>query len=255
MTKHVWDKFLTERDKAVFAAGGFGATADLGKRPALLVIDVSWAFCGDKPEPILESIKRWRTSCGEDSWVAIEYIKTLIDTAHAKELPVIYTTGAYRPDGWDAGSWGWKNRRSSESTQVRHSELDGNDIVSAVAPQPQDIVVLKQKPSGFFGTGLASYLTLLGCDSLVVVGTTTSGCVRATVLDAFNLNYRINVAEEACFDRSQSSHAMSLCDMNAKYANVLKTAEIVEYMKQLPDGLFKLPKGAPGAAAPLRKTA
>jgi hypothetical protein len=57
MTEYVWDKFLTERDKAVFAAGGFGATADLGKRPALLVIDVSWAFCGDKPEPILDSIK------------------------------------------------------------------------------------------------------------------------------------------------------------------------------------------------------
>src|SRR5438876_2320203 len=73
MSEPIWNKFLTERDKAVFAAGGFGARAGFGKRPALLVIDVNWAFCGERPEPILESIKRWRTSCGEDSWVALEY--------------------------------------------------------------------------------------------------------------------------------------------------------------------------------------
>ena len=81
MTERVWDKFLTERDKAVFAAGGFGARAGFGKRPALLVIDVNWAFCGERPEPILESIKRWRTSCGEESWVALGYIKRLIEAA------------------------------------------------------------------------------------------------------------------------------------------------------------------------------
>jgi hypothetical protein len=81
MREPIWDKFLTERDKAVFAAGGFGARAGFGKRPALLVIDVNWAFCGERPEPILESIKRWRTSCGEEAWVALEHIKALIDAA------------------------------------------------------------------------------------------------------------------------------------------------------------------------------
>ena len=74
-------------------------------------------------------------------------------------------------------------------------------------------MIRKQKPSGFFGSNLASYLTLLGCDSLVVTGTTTSGCVRATVVDAFSLNYRVILAEEGCFDRSEASHAVSLCDM------------------------------------------
>jgi maleamate amidohydrolase len=68
MSERIWDRFLTERDKAVFAAGGFGARAGFGKRPALLVIDFNWAFCGEQPEPILESIKRWRTSCGEEAW-------------------------------------------------------------------------------------------------------------------------------------------------------------------------------------------
>jgi len=85
--ERIWDKFLTERDKAVFAAGGFGARSGFGKRPALLVIDVNWAFCGERPEPILESIKRWRTSCGEESWVALQYIKQLIEAAHSKGLP------------------------------------------------------------------------------------------------------------------------------------------------------------------------
>ena len=65
MREPIWNKFLTERDRAVFAAGGFGARAGFGKRPALLIIDVNWAFCGERPEPILESIKRWRTSCGD----------------------------------------------------------------------------------------------------------------------------------------------------------------------------------------------
>ena len=185
MNERIWDKFLTERDKAVFAAGGFGARAGFGKRPALLVIDVNWAFCGERPEPILESIKRWRTSCGEESWVALGYIKLLIEAARGKGIPVIYTTGERRPDNWDAGSWRWKSTRSDEASGTSHGDIDGNEIVRLIAPGPKDIVIKKQKPSGFFGTSLASYLTLLGCDSVIIVGTTTSGCVRATVVDAF----------------------------------------------------------------------
>jgi maleamate amidohydrolase len=79
---------------------------------------------------------------------------------------------------------------------------------------------------------------------VIVTGTTTSGCVRATVLDAFSLNYRVALAEEGCFDRSQASHAINLCDMNAKYADVVKTAEILTFFDTLPAGLFDLPKGA-----------
>ena len=251
MTERVWDKFLTGRDKAVFAAGGFGARAGFGKRPALLVVDVNWAFCGERPEPILESIKRWRTSCGEESWVALEYIKRLIEAARAKGLPVLYTTGERRPDNWDAGSWRWKSSRGEEPSRSGN-DLDGNEIVAMIAPGPKDIVIRKQKPSGFFGTNLASYLTLLGCDSVIVVGTTTSGCVRATVVDAFSLNYRVILAEEGCFDRSQASHAVSLCDMHAKYADVVPTAEVLSYFERLPAGLFDLPAGD---APPLKEAA
>ena len=123
------------------------------------MIDVNWAFCGERPEHILDSIKRWRTSCGEQAWVALKYIKTLIEAARAKGVPVIYTTGERRPDNWDAGSWRWKSTRSDEASGTIHDDIDGNEIVSMIAPGPRDIVIKKQKPSGFFGTNLASYLS------------------------------------------------------------------------------------------------
>jgi len=247
MSEPIWNQFLTERDKQVFAASGYGTRGGFGKRPALLVIDVNYAFCGDKSEPILESIKRWRNSCGEEAWPAVAAIRSLIDKAHDKGLPVIYTTGIRRDDNWDSGSWSWKNSRSTEKVNVPQTNIDGNQIVDEIAPAPQDIVIYKQKPSGFFGTNLTSYLTLLGCDSIIVTGTTTSGCVRATVLDAFSQNYRVALAEEGCFDRSQASHAINLCDMNAKYADVVKTTEVLAFFDTLADDLFELPKGTTAA--------
>jgi nicotinamidase-related amidase len=102
---------------------------------------------------------------------------------------------------------------------------------------------------------MTSYLTLLGCDSVIVTGTTTSGCVRATVLDAFSLNYRISLAEEGCFDRSQASHAINLCDMNAKYADVVKTSEVLEFFDSLPTGQYDLPPGSPVEPHPSKRGA
>ena len=248
MAEYVWDKFLTERDKQVFEAAGYGQRAGFGKRPAILVIDVNYNFTGDRPEPILDSIKRWPNSCGEDAWEALGYIKRLLDAARAKGLPVIYTTGERRVDGWDRGSWAWKNNRTSQwkaPHELTQTQFDGNEITHEIAPMPQDIVIKKLKPSAFHGTPLNSFLTQLQADSLILVGTTTSGCVRASVLDAFSENYRLTLAEEGCFDRSQASHAINLCDMNAKYADVVSTEECITYIQSLPDGLFELPAGVP----------
>jgi nicotinamidase-related amidase len=245
MSKPIWNQFLTERDKQVFSAAGYGARAGFGKRPALLVIDVSYAFTGDTPgEPILESIKRWRNSCGAESWDAIAHIKKLIDKAHDKQLPVIYTTGVRRPDMWDSGGWRAKNTRSLEAPKTA-SNRHGYDIVDEIAPSAKDLVIYKQKPSGFFGTPMTGYLTQLQCDSVIVTGTTTSGCVRATVVDAFSYNYRVAMVEEGCFDRSQASHAMTLCDLGAKYADIVKSEEVLSYFDTLQTGMFDLPKGIP----------
>ena len=252
MTERIWDKFLTERDRQVFAAAGYGAPQGFGKRPALVVVDVNYFFCGDRPEPILESIKRWRNSCGEDAWPAIKVIKGLLDVARGRGVPVIYTTGNARPDLWNRGSWRWKNSRAGEDSPVERPRGDfaGNTIVPDIEPAPQDIVLHKDKPSAFFGTPMLSYLVLLNCDSLIVTGTTTSGCVRATVIDAFSENYRVSVVEEGCFDRSEASHAINLCDMHAKYADVVTLEETIAFIHTLPKGLFDLPRGEERPAAP-----
>ena len=252
IVERIWEKFLTDRDREVLTASGYGSHGGFGKKPALLVIDVSYGFTGDKPEPILDSIKQWRNSCGAESWTAIAVIKDLADLFRSKRLPVIYSTGFLRQDNWDAGGWAWKDNRTAESAPVESTNRDPDKIVSELAPQPQDIVVYKQKPSVFFGSNLISYLTLLGCDSLIVTGCTTSGCVRATVVDAFSYNIRVAVAEDACFDRSEASHAISLCDMHAKYADVMPAREIGTFIASLADGLFpNLPQSIAAASRPL----
>ncbi len=247
MAERLWDKFLTERDKQVFEASGYGAHAGFGKKPALLIIDVNYNFCGDKREPILESIKRWRNSCGEDAWDALPHIRKLIDAAREKGIPVIYTTGEGREDGWDRGGWGWKNARTKEDMappEARQTNRPGNDIMDEIAPEPQDIVVRKLKPSAFHGTALMGFLNDLGADSLIVTGTTTSGCVRASVIDAFSLNLRVALVEEGCFDRSQASHAINLCDMHAKYADVIPAEDALAFIENI-DEDYNLPSGVP----------
>jgi maleamate amidohydrolase len=220
-----WDDFLTEQDKSVFGAGGYGSRMGLGDRPVVLVVDVTYGFCGDRREPILDSVRRWRSSCGEAAWDALPHVATLCAAARQRDVPVVYTHGApRRADGLDRGRWADKNRRQAQDPPQT------NEILTEVAPAPADVVIAKEKPSAFFGTPLASYLVALGADSLIVCGTTTSGCVRASVVDAFSLNYRVAIAAEATFDRGQASHWINLFDMDMKYADVLGMSEILDYL-------------------------
>jgi nicotinamidase-related amidase len=244
----VWNKYLIERDRELWDAAGYGTRQGFGKRPVILIIDVNYAFTGDRREPILESIKRWPNSCGEDAWEAMRHIKRLLDAARAKGLPVIYTTNDWRADRWDAASWRWKGRRPREmraNAEGAQTDVDGNEINAEIAPQSQDIIIRKLKPSGFHGTPLTSLLVNFKADSLIVAGTSTSGCVRATVIDAFSENYRVAVVEEGCFDRFRTSHAINLCDIHAKYGDVIGIDEAVEFTGGLPDDLFDLPSGTP----------
>lgn len=232
-----WDDILTERDRAVFSKSGYGKRMGFGRRPALLVIDVNYNFVGDRSEPILESIERWRNSCGEEGWVAVERIAELLKAARERRLPIIYTTGQDpRGDGFDSGRWADKNSRRSEDRS--RPAKNGNVIAPPIAPGPSDIVISKAKPSAFFGTLLNSYLIDLQADSVIVCGTTTSGCVRATVVDAFSYNYRVSIVEEGTFDRGQASHKVNLFDMNQKYADVVSQREVLEHLRSLPEGLF-----------------
>jgi len=245
----VWARFLTPRDREILRESGYGARMGFGKRPALMIVDVSYNFVGGEPAPILESIKRWRNSCGEEGWAAVHQIRRLIDACHVQGLPVFYSTNTRRPDGFDAGSWRWKNARELEDNEA---EIEGNRIVAEIAPSPQDVVIYKTKPSAFFGTPLLSFLYDLKVDSLMVCGVSTSGCVRATVIDAFSNNIRVAVVEEGCFDRVEVSHAINLCDMHAKYADVVGIEEALAHVGSLPAGLFDLPKGHVVKAPALR---
>ncbi|HVR89046.1 MAG TPA: isochorismatase family protein [Candidatus Limnocylindria bacterium] len=214
----IWDPYLTARDREVFERSGHGQRAGFGVRPAVLVVDLTYAFVGDRPEPILDSIVRWHRSAGDDGWRAAGRIRTLLDAARAAGAPVIYTTGT---DDARAGQWNAKNSRRAEN----EARPDRNTIVPEIAPCPGDLVLRKEKPSAFFGTPLAAHLVRLGVDSLFVTGGTTSGCVRASVVDAFSYSYRVALVEECLFDRGQASHALSLFDMQQKYADVVSLAD------------------------------
>jgi maleamate amidohydrolase len=225
----IWDKLLSERDRAVYAAAGYGQRAGAGRHPALIVVDVTHDFVGDRPEPILDSIKRFPNSCGEVAWTGMDRIQELLETWRAAGLPVFYTKALDQPTASDRGSWAWKNARDLETSSLRRRI--GNRIPDQIAPLPGETVMQKPKASAFFGTALASYLTLLGIDTVVIAGTTTSGCVRATAVDACSLNYRVVVAEDAVFDRGDLAHVASLFDIHAKYGDVLPVAAILDYVR------------------------
>ena len=119
MGERIWDEFLTERDKQVFTKAGYGQRAGFGERPALIVIDVNYNFCGDKSEPILDSMEKWPNSCGEDAWAGIEVIKKMLSVFRAKNLPVFYSTNDFRSDGFDLGGWSLKAARMDEDLERR----------------------------------------------------------------------------------------------------------------------------------------
>lgn len=231
----VWDNFLTERDRAVYATAGYGATRGFGTRPAVLVIDVNYDFVGHEPAPILDSAKIWRNSCGEEGWKGVGAIATLLEAAREHSLPIFYSTSEEtRPDSLGRGLW-----RSSRNGEVGGVPgYVGSDIVAEIAPQERDVALRKSKPSAFFGTGLVSMLLELGVDTLLVTGTTTSGCVRASVIDAFSYNMNVAVVEEGTFDRGEASHAINLWDMNAKYADVVSLQATTDYLETLPREVF-----------------
>jgi nicotinamidase-related amidase len=240
----IWDKYLPQRDRDILSAAGYSQRMGFGERPALVVIDVNYNFTGDKSEPVEESIKRWPNSCGEVAWRALPHINHLLQQCHRREIPVFFATDGFRADGWNMGSWLWKTNRVSEDvSQTNQRNLDGSAIHADLERLPSDVVIQKLKPSAFNGTPLRQLLTLLKVDTVIVCGTTTSGCVRATVLDAFSDNMRVIVPEEACFDRIEASHAINLFDMNAKYADVLATEQVISELGKVPKGLFRLPAG------------
>ncbi|OGP18973.1 MAG: hypothetical protein A2038_02705 [Deltaproteobacteria bacterium GWA2_57_13] len=229
MTERVWDPFLTEQDKAHVAMKP-PKSIGFGPKPALLLIDLyRWVF-GDKPEPVLEAIKAWPGSCGLAAWNAIPHIQTLLRTAREVRIPIIHITGLP-----GAGVDEWSFRRDGDPSQLspeaRERRRRKFDIVNEVEPLPGEAVLRKLSPSAFWGTPLVGHLNQLGVDTVIACGESTSGCVRASVVDGCTYRFRMIVAEECVFDRHEACHAINLFDMNQKYADVLPLKDVVQYLR------------------------
>ena len=222
-----WRDAIPADELALYELAGFGAPAGLGKRPAVLVIDVQYRTVGDEPLPIRESIARhYRTSCGQAGWDAVGNIRGVLAAARAAGVPVIYPHVA--PKGkLDAGRTGEKIPSLMEVPDR------GYAFVAETAPLDGDLLIPKRHPSAFFGTALVSYLIDLGVDTVLLTGCTTSGCVRATACDAFAYNFRCGVLEDCVYDRSPTSHAVNLFDISSKYADVMPADAAIAYLEGL----------------------
>ncbi len=226
----VWDDVITEFDKEIYKKAGFrvdssAGTRDFGVNPALLIIDVTYGFVGDKPEPISESVERFPLSCGERGWKAVEQIGSLLPLAREKRIPIVYSVGESTLPGkmWN---------RNPGSVKARKAD-NADEIVRELAPTASDIVIRKFAASIFMQTPLINVLVPLKVDTLLVCGGVTSGCVRASVVDAASYGFTVGVIEECTFDRGEVSHKVNLFDMNSKYASVVSIAQAKEYLSTL----------------------
>ncbi len=225
-----WEKVMPEEDLKLYRKTHFGRRQEFGKKPAFLIIDVNRAFVGSTPRPILESVEEYRTSCGKFGWDNLQHIHRLQDACRASGVPVMFTTSS--PLTRFAGSLTKKSMQKTEPPDPK-----GSEIHPSIAPLPDELVITKTRASGFFGTPLLQCLRNMGIDCLLVGGATTSGCVRATVVEACAHGFGVFVVEECVFDRFQLSHLVSLFDMNAKYADVITLEEALRFLKELaPEG-------------------
>lgn len=192
-----------------------------GRSPALVIVDMTWAFVDS----------RFPTGHGATGWPCVGATEQLLRSARRTGIP-IYFTKAYamsnhRPQPKEHGRWRCPPAWHAEGENLPPAD----EVVERLQPLEGEVVIHKAgRPSAFFGTQLASMLTWDLVDTVIVTGMTTSGCVRATVLDAFQYNYRVLVPQECVADRSHISHAVSLFDMHMKYADVVTLSEAMDYL-------------------------
>jgi nicotinamidase-related amidase len=176
--------------------------------------------------------ERYPSSCGAIGWAAVDQIARLLDAGRAAGAPVFLTRFALDPDGLDIGVYGRK-RAFLDRADWCLEGTPGADLLPEVGPQPGDIVFVKKKPSGFFGTPLLSHLIDRAIDTVIVLGGATSNCVRATVFDSSSYSFRTIVPDDAVFDRLPVSHAISLFDMDRQFADVVTTDDVLHSFASL----------------------
>ncbi len=204
---------------ADYARAGFGNGLELGSSPALVVIDMARAyFEADAPLYLGPGV-------ASSTLASVQRVISAARTAH---VPIVFTEVRFQPGGRDGGIFFRK------VAALRSFEA-GNplgDFATGIERQPGDVTVTKQYASAFFATSLASTLTSLGVDTLIVTGVSTSGCVRATAVDACQHGFIPLVVRDACGDRSVAVHDANLFDLQQKYAEVQSEAEAVLYLER-----------------------
>ncbi|MEE1876950.1 isochorismatase family protein [Altererythrobacter litoralis] len=198
-------------------AGVFEGRIGFGRKPALILVDFVEAYFA-KDSPLYADVEP-----------ALAAALQLRDAARAAGLLVIYTNVEFHPSMIDGGRFAQKI--GALSSFVRGSQFGA--WPSGLEPRADELVISKQYASAFFGTSLASTLTASGHDSLVITGLSTSGCVRATCVDACQHGFIPIVVEEAVGDRHDDVHRANLFDMNAKYGDVVGMAEVLEHFAQV----------------------
>jgi len=221
----IWGGVLTGRDRRVITNAGYGKARGLGESPLLVVIDCQYNYIG-ADEPVDEQQDRWPAGGGADAWAAVRTIAKLLDGARGASVPVLYTRNVQkrtvRFDSF-AGKSTWDKRATL-------SDSDGSRIVEEITPLEDDLILDKSYASAFYGTPLLTYLVGLDIDTLVIVGVSTSGCVRATAVDAVTRGYKVAVVADAVADRIGASHQVALLDLWMKYTDVIDSAEAGSYL-------------------------
>lgn len=208
--------------QSLYREQGMGLRIPPGARPAVLVIDMQYDFCDpDAPTTLWPSIGQ-----------TFDPIKRLCSAAREQDVPVIYTQGLVAADGSSAGLWRFKQRFHAEM-RVQIEGSRGAEIVAELAPQPGDRLIRKWRPSAFFRTDLEVFLGARRVDTLLCCGTSVSGCVRATVTDAFMRDIRCMVIRECVADRTDTVLEANLFDLHQKYAEVTSLADALVYLKRL----------------------
>ncbi len=196
----------------------------VGPAPALIAIDLYELAYQGGALPVKEVSKTYPSSCGEYAWAAIPPTKRLFAAARAAGLPIFYSTNETRPDA---------NSRAIVATNRRGVTLDPAvfEIRADFQPEANDIIIRKSRASAFFGTPLIAHLVRLGIRSVIMIGESTSGCLRASAVDAYSNGFHVTLVEECCYDRSLLSHQVNLFDLHHKYADVMRAEEVITHLE------------------------
>jgi nicotinamidase-related amidase len=214
-------QFLSEEDAAAYAKAGHGGPSGFGQWPAIVVVDFTNGFV----DPA------YSLANGDAGQLAVRQTRRVLDAARAVGVPVVFT----RPtlDVLVNPAAGTISLKRIGAVQEALRQPGANELAPDLGRRPDELIVEKSAASGFFGTDLVKVLTYNRVDTVIIAGATTSGCVRATVVDAASYNYFVVVPEECVSDRSVPIHEMTLWDMEMKYTDVLPIDDVLDYLAGL----------------------